>query len=138
MEASYGFSFQPTRWLGDIAPHLLDPALATALASARTLATERRAVEAAIPPEMRFRNDELPVIPDYGMATVMAGIRTEVARLHGIDLAVNDAAGIIDRTVQIRQRMIDAGKRRHAREARSLNRKPKTTEPQAGNDYLFV
>jgi len=138
MEASYGFSFQPTRWLGDIAPHLLDPALATALASARTLATERRTIEAAIPPEMRFRNNELPVVPDYGMATVMAGIRTEVARLHGIELVVNDAAGIIDRTVQIRQRMIESGERRQAREARSLGRKPKTTGPQTGNDYIFA
>jgi len=138
MEASYGFSFQPTRWLGDIAPHLLDADLSAALVSAKALAAERRSIEAAIPAEMRFRNNELPVIPDQEMAAVMSGIRTEVARLHGIELVVRDAGAIIDRTVQIRQRMIEAGERRRAREARRPGGTPRTAASPVGNDYLFA
>jgi 3'-phosphoadenosine 5'-phosphosulfate sulfotransferase (PAPS reductase)/FAD synthetase len=138
MEASYGFSFQPTRWLGDIAPRLLDAELSAALASAKALATERRAIEASIPAAMRFRKNELPVIPDHGMATLMSGIRHEVARLHGMELAVTDAGGIIDKTVEIRRRMIEAEERRQAREARRTSGKQKVAASGGGNDYLFA
>lgn len=131
MEASYGFSFQPTRWLGDIAPHLLDAELLSALEEARQRAIRRRAIEADIPSAMRFKNSELPVIPDLDMAKVMSEIRREVAALHGIELRIRDAGSIIDKTVETRKRMLEAADRRDARSTRKAKK-------EEANAYLFA
>jgi 3'-phosphoadenosine 5'-phosphosulfate sulfotransferase (PAPS reductase)/FAD synthetase len=128
MEASYGFSFQPSRWLGDVAPHLLDDRLRRDLDAAKALAGRRRQVEADIPPAMRFKEGEIPVVPDHAMASTMAAVRREVARLHAIDAEFLDATSIIDKTVSTRGKTIAgleakaaSAARRHARQAGTGN-----------------
>lgn len=54
LEARSSFSFQPERWLGDVAPSLLSPGLAADLARGKILGAERVAVEAAMPPGLRY------------------------------------------------------------------------------------
>ncbi|MFZ3481688.1 phosphoadenosine phosphosulfate reductase family protein [Sphingomonas sp. 3-13AW] len=131
MEASYGFSFQPTRWLGDISPSLLGADLRTRLAAAKLLAQRRREIESEIPPVMRFKQGELPIVPDLNMAETMAGIRREVSRLHGIEARYLDAGAIIDKTVEIRRAMIAASERKIAAAARNA------AKSQA-NTYLYA
>src|SRR5690606_3721364 len=54
IEADSTFSFQPARWLADVAPHLLSDALARQIADAKRAASERRALEGGMPAELRF------------------------------------------------------------------------------------
>lgn len=133
MEASYGFSFQPTRWLGDIAPALLDDDLRRRLSEAKLLANRRREIEADIPATMRFKQNELPVIPDRDMAATMAHVRREVSRLHGIDAAFLNADSIIDKTVEIRGRMIAAEETKRAKAVRKAAR----ATAKSTNSYIF-
>src|SRR5437016_6042843 len=55
LETMSTFAFQPTRWLGDIAPHLLDADERSALAVAKDRAKRRGAAESRIPARLKWR-----------------------------------------------------------------------------------
>jgi hypothetical protein len=52
LEAESNFSFQPGRWLGDVAPHLLSADLARHLARAKDVARQREGLESQIPDDL--------------------------------------------------------------------------------------
>lgn len=97
MEADSAFSFQPSRWLADVAPHLLDEGMRQAIADAKKKATTRRAIEAAIPPSMIFKQNVVPPMPTMEQAETMAGIRRAVSALHDLESLYLDAASIIEK-----------------------------------------
>ncbi len=79
------FSFQSNRWLGDIAPHLLDSDQVVALAEAKQRAAVRRAAEARIPRHLRYTRSGWPVaLPSPTEAQILADVRRTVAGTVGI------------------------------------------------------
>jgi len=101
MEARYAFSFQPSRWLGDVAPDLLDQRLTDALGRAKEKAFLRRSIETDIPETMKFRKNEIPLLPDMKTAARMAEVRRQVSELHGIDAGHLDARKVIDKMIVV-------------------------------------
>lgn len=85
MEATSTFSFQPQRWLADVAPHLLGPSLTRDILRAKRDARERRAIEAAMPPGLRFVKGWPPRLPTHGEARMIADARTPILGRHGIE-----------------------------------------------------
>lgn len=55
MESRFGFSFQPSRWLGDVRPDLLGEALRTDLTRAKKMAMTRKDTEGRYPEAYRAR-----------------------------------------------------------------------------------
>lgn len=101
MEASSTFSFQPGRWLADVAPHLLPPDLAAAIAGARQDATERRTIEAAMPPDLRFVKGWPPRLPTEDEAARIATARTPILRRHGLRNLYPHAAAVRARFAEL-------------------------------------
>ena len=94
LEAASGFSFQAGRWLGDLAPDLLDGALLARLERAKEVAALRRAAEARIPKGMRFVKG-WPTRPvTEAEAELLAGVRTEVAMVTGFTADYLEPAAI--------------------------------------------
>jgi 3'-phosphoadenosine 5'-phosphosulfate sulfotransferase (PAPS reductase)/FAD synthetase len=94
MEASSTFSFQPGRWLADVAPHLLAPSLARDIAIAKHNAAERHAVESAMPSALRFVKGWPPRLPTIEEARQIALARTQLLGRHGLENRFPDASAI--------------------------------------------
>lgn len=85
LEVESTFSFQPARWLGDAAPHLLRPGIRARVARAKQEAIERRHIEAAMPPGLRFVKGWPPHMPTLDEATAIAAARTPILRRHRLE-----------------------------------------------------
>lgn len=97
LEAESSFAFQGSRWLGDVAPHLLDKSLAAALAAGKARAVERKRIEAAIPGELLYVKGWPVRVPSMDEAELLASARQGVAGLFGIESPYLDAPGVIAR-----------------------------------------
>jgi 3'-phosphoadenosine 5'-phosphosulfate sulfotransferase (PAPS reductase)/FAD synthetase len=97
LEAESTFALQGQRWLADVAPHLLSPELATAVASAKAAAIQRQAIEAEIPAHLLFTSGWPTVRPTLDEATMLASVRSRVAALVGIDVLCTDAQSVLAR-----------------------------------------
>ena len=84
IEAHSGFSFQPSRWLADVSPQLLDPQLSTAIANAKRMADRRRDLEAGLPPGLRFMKGWPPRVPDLEEARKIHRVRSALRSTHGL------------------------------------------------------
>ncbi len=84
MEARSTFSFQPNRWLADIAPRLLSPTQLGHIEQARSDADTRRAIEAHMPAGLRFIKGWPPRIPTRNEAAQIAAARAPILRRHGL------------------------------------------------------
>ncbi|SNS68741.1 Phosphoadenosine phosphosulfate reductase family protein [Sphingomonas laterariae] len=85
IEAESTFSFQPGRWLADVAPHLLSNALARQIADAKHAASERRALEAGMPSGLRFVKGWPPRVPTRDEGSRIAAARSVILRRHGLE-----------------------------------------------------
>jgi 3'-phosphoadenosine 5'-phosphosulfate sulfotransferase (PAPS reductase)/FAD synthetase len=94
MEVDSTFSFQPTRWLGDVALGLLTADLARALAAARLDAARRRAIEAAMPPELRYIKGWPPRLPTPAEAHAIAEARRPILDRHRLADRYPDADAV--------------------------------------------
>ncbi|MCM2434150.1 phosphoadenosine phosphosulfate reductase family protein [Agrobacterium rosae] len=88
LEADSGFGFQGARWLGDVAPQLLDGDLSKRLASAKRLAVIRRELEAHITPEMKYVKGWPLRMLTNDEAERLSFIRRNVAGLYGFESSV--------------------------------------------------
>lgn len=86
LEARSTFSFQPTRWLGDIAPSLLSPGLAADLERAKADGAERLRLEASMPAELRYVKGWPPRMPTAEEAELIAQAREPILLRHGLDI----------------------------------------------------
>ncbi|QJU58460.1 phosphoadenosine phosphosulfate reductase family protein [Sphingomonas sp. AP4-R1] len=84
IEANSTFSFQPQRWLADVAPRMLSAALIRDVARAKMLGHERRTLEAAMPPELRFVKGWPPRMPSLAEASLIAKARAPILVHHGL------------------------------------------------------
>lgn len=97
LEAESTFAFQGQRWLADVAPHLLSPELATAVARAKAAAIRRQAIEAEIPAHLLFTSGWPTVRPTADEAELLASVRRRVAQAVGIEVGYTSAAEVMRR-----------------------------------------
>lgn len=95
MEAASTFSFQPGRWLADVAPQLLAPSLGRDIVVAKREAIQRRAMEGAMPPDLRFVKGRPPRLPTLAEAGVIAEVRGALLRRHGLANLYPDAGAVM-------------------------------------------
>ncbi|MDT8842581.1 phosphoadenosine phosphosulfate reductase family protein [Paraburkholderia fungorum] len=86
LEAASTFAFQGQRWLADVSPNLLSPALQADVERAKTAALQRQTIESEIPPHLLFTAGWPTVRPTAEEAALLASVRTRVAALVGIDV----------------------------------------------------
>ncbi|AHE53705.1 phosphoadenosine phosphosulfate reductase family protein [Sphingomonas sanxanigenens] len=101
IEAGSTFSFQPQRWLADVAPNLLPAALVRDIVRAKTRAGERRALEAAMPLGLRFVKGWPPRLPTWEEANAIARSRTRILAHHGLSDRFPDAGAVLSRFAEL-------------------------------------
>ena len=102
------FQFQPARWLGDIAPHLLDGELRAAVASAKSRGKCREEAEARIPAHLLYTAGWPRVIPTLPEALLLCEVRREVARAVGIGVRYTEPLELIRRYEELLARRKEA------------------------------
>lgn len=108
LETASTFAFQGSRWLGDVAPHLLDPNQRNAVAAAKDRARLRQYLESAIPPALRYVKGWPVRLPTAEEARLLARVRTEVARLIRLPIAYDTPESIIGRFAALLGDALDA------------------------------
>ncbi|OAN53500.1 phosphoadenosine phosphosulfate reductase domain-containing protein [Sphingobium sp. TCM1] len=101
IEATSTFSFQPQRWIADVAPHLLPLSLRHDMGRAKLRAAERRAIEAAMPGGLRFVKGWPPRLPTQAEAGEIAHARTSILAHHGLVNRFADGAAVRGRFAEL-------------------------------------
>jgi 3'-phosphoadenosine 5'-phosphosulfate sulfotransferase (PAPS reductase)/FAD synthetase len=101
MEADSTFSFQPGRWLADVAPHLLPGALARDIEQSKRDAAQRRSLEAGMPPALRFVKGWPPRAPTIDEAKRIAAARAPILARHGLADLYPDSLAVIARFAEL-------------------------------------
>ncbi|AOH85573.1 phosphoadenosine phosphosulfate reductase [Sphingomonas panacis] len=97
LEAASTFSFQPQRWLSDVAPHLLPLSLRCDIERAKRDAAERRQIEAAMPPGLRFVKGWPPRQPTFDEASAIAASRAPILQRHELENRYPTAGAVLAR-----------------------------------------
>jgi 3'-phosphoadenosine 5'-phosphosulfate sulfotransferase (PAPS reductase)/FAD synthetase len=121
LEIASTFGFQGSRWLGDVAPHLLTDAQRAGLARAKVLAVKRAELEARIPAHLLYTRGWPTVMPTEAEAQMLAEVRTAVAELLGLEIRYVTAAEILARYAELMA----------AREARDAEKARKASKRKA-------
>lgn len=101
LECRSTFAFQGSRWLGDIAPHLLGEQLRDALAAAKERARRRVEAERRITnPMLYVKGWPIRMLSD-AEADILAGVRTEVSTMLGLRSRFLDRASIHARYAEL-------------------------------------
>lgn len=106
LEATSTFSFQSHRWLGDVAPDLLDAGLRARLQEAKERARLRMSAEARLPAHLLFVKGWPTVLPTPGEAALIAEVRRDVAQVVGLQVHHTDRDAVL---VRYRELMAAAG-----------------------------
>jgi 3'-phosphoadenosine 5'-phosphosulfate sulfotransferase (PAPS reductase)/FAD synthetase len=104
------FSFQGQRWLGDVAPDLLDTSTRQRLKEAKERAAAREGAESMLPPELLFVSGWPTFVPSLNQAGLIAEVRRRVAQAVGLSVSHTDAVSVQERYAQL----IDAANRKAA------------------------
>lgn len=104
LEARSTFSFQPTRWLGEVAPALLPGQLREMLRDGMAAATHRRAAEASLPADLRYEKGWPPRIPTLAEAATISRVRSVILSQHSLSSPYETAAAVRDRFAELHQR----------------------------------
>lgn len=100
-EASSTFSFQPQRWLGDVAPDLLPASLAADLWRGKVLGADRQRLEAAMPQNLRYVKGWPQRIPSIDEAQQIAQVRRSILAVHNLDTPYDTAHLVRDRIAEL-------------------------------------
>jgi 3'-phosphoadenosine 5'-phosphosulfate sulfotransferase (PAPS reductase)/FAD synthetase len=84
LEIASAYSFQPSRWLGDVRPDLLSADHLVGIDQAKEIARHRREVETRIPKELRFVEGWPTFIPSLEQCELLAEVRIAVGALMGL------------------------------------------------------
>jgi len=104
LETDSTFSFKESHWLGDVAPHILDPDLRAALACAKRGAQVREPAEARIPKHLLYEEGIPRKIPTWEEARQLSKIRQEVAQAVRISVDFTEPERIIERYQELIRR----------------------------------
>ena len=97
LEIASHFSFQPSRWLADVAPALVGARRRAQLAQAKASAARRRQLETCLPEGLRFQRGWSPRIPTRIEAATIAAVRAEILAQHALPNHFPRVADVIDR-----------------------------------------
>jgi hypothetical protein len=101
LECASSFAFQGSRWLGDVAPHLLGDGGRAALERAKEIAAARVEAERRITKPMLYvKGWPLRMLTDTE-ADILADVRNEVSALLGFQSACLDRADIHNRYAEL-------------------------------------
>ncbi|WP_454629639.1 phosphoadenosine phosphosulfate reductase domain-containing protein [Bradyrhizobium cenepequi] len=101
LEIASTFAFQGSRWLGDIAPHLLDDRQRAGLAEAKKRAAVRVSAESQITKDMLYVKGWPTRMLTDAEASILAGVRQIVSRAIGFVADYLDVAGIHRRYAEL-------------------------------------
>ncbi len=101
LEIASHFSFQPARWLADVAPALLGARRRAQLAQSKANAVRRRQLEAGLPVGLRFQRGWPPRVPTRIEAEQIAAVRAEILAQHALPNHFPGAAAVIDRFTEL-------------------------------------
>jgi hypothetical protein len=91
LEAESTFAFQGSRWLADVAPHLLPQQLRAAIVDAKEKAVLRQRAEARIPKDLLYTKGWPTKMVTASEAHLIAGVRNEVADLLNLKIRCTTA-----------------------------------------------
>lgn len=97
LEAASTFSFQSHRWLGDVAPDLLDAGLRARLQEAKERAQARVSAESRLPERLLFVKGWPTVMPTPCEAALIAEVRRDVAAAVGLQVAHTGRESVLQR-----------------------------------------
>lgn len=97
LEAKSTFSFQPERWLADVAPTLLPPSLARDIKRAKVDCELRRRIEALMPTGLRFVKGWPLRAPTLEEAAAIAAARAPILARHQLANRYPTSAAIVAR-----------------------------------------
>jgi 3'-phosphoadenosine 5'-phosphosulfate sulfotransferase (PAPS reductase)/FAD synthetase len=101
LEIKSTFAFQGSRWLGDVAPELLDDATRAAIVAAKDRAAKRVQIEKRIPKHLLYTKGWPTVMPTQEEAELLCAVRREVAELLGIKVSCTEPAKLIARYAEL-------------------------------------
>jgi hypothetical protein len=101
LEIRSTFAFQGSHWLGDVAPHLLDPGTLYMLQVAKGHAARRVAIEKRIPHHLLYTKSWPTVMPTYEEATLISAMRVEVGELLGLDVKYTTPEAVTARYAEL-------------------------------------
>jgi len=81
LEIRSTFAFQGSRWLGDVAPQLLDDATRVALVRAKERAAKRVQIDKRVPKHLLYTKGWPTVMPTVAEAELICSVRREVAEV---------------------------------------------------------
>ena len=123
LEVRSTFAFQGSRWLGDVAPQLLDETTRAVLAAAKERAKKRVEIEARIPKHLLYTKGWPTVMPTQDEAELLCAVRREVADLLGIRIQYTNPAALLARYAELMGQ-------KAAKEAATARSKKRTPKPQ--------
>lgn len=97
LEATSGFGFQGSRWLADVAPHLLSDELKTRVERAKAGAQARVALEKLLPKHLHYTKGWPTGMPTPEEAELIARVRRGVAEAVGIEVLFTTGAEVLAR-----------------------------------------
>lgn len=135
IEALTTFSFQPDRWLGDLAPELLPESLREALSRAKERAVARSYAERMIPTELLFdAQTGFPAFqPDMIQAASLADARKAIGDVLGLDMNFTTGKAVWDRFAEL----LEIKRIKEAKKAKS-NKKAAGADAPGAQQELFV
>lgn len=105
LELASTFAFQGSRWLCDVAPHLLRDgrvvSKARQIAAAKSAATAREAAEARIPDHLLYEEGWPKVMPTQAEAEMLCEVRRTVSQLVGIQVEYTEPAALLARYAEL-------------------------------------
>ena len=101
LEIRSTFAFQGSRWLGDVAPQLLDDATREALTAAKERAAKRVEIEKRIPKHLLYTKGWPTVMPTEAEAELLCSVRRQVADLLGIEIKYTEPRELIARYAEL-------------------------------------
>lgn len=120
LEIVSSFAFQGSRWLGDVAPHLLDTGDAYMLQAVKTRAAARVRAEAQIPKHLLFTKGWPHVMPTTLEATQLCRVRSEVAEFVGIaGMKYTKPAALLARYAELMEQKLQKDQTKPAQRSKS-------------------
>jgi 3'-phosphoadenosine 5'-phosphosulfate sulfotransferase (PAPS reductase)/FAD synthetase len=130
LEIASAFAFQGSRWLGDIAPHLLSEAQRAGLARAKEIAARRAAIEAQIPNHLLYERGWPKVMPTAEEAVLLCRVRREVAALYDMAVMCTEPAELAARYADLMAQKAVKEAAALKKASRKASRKSKMTEKE--------
>ena len=101
LEIASTFRFQESRWLGDIAPHLLSEDMQRRLKDSQRRAALREAAEARIPTHLLYSKGWPQVMPTEAEARLLSSVRRHVADIMDLPVLYTEPHAILDRYAEL-------------------------------------